>query len=93
MNRATFVKALEEKASLASPTSKALSPAEHRQQQKELSADPATFWQGSMIPDDWLQGSFERPTQTAALVTNLGKFPFLAWENPSQNPLPPSTTK
>lgn len=81
MDRATFLTALERKASLVTPSSKTLSSLEQCQQHKPLSADPTTFWQGSIIPDDWLQGGFERPNQAAAIITSLGKFPFWRGES------------
>src|SRR3989304_5832230 len=85
MDREAFLKALEKKSSPGKQSSTETQKLNHPF--KPLSADPITFWQTNAIHDDWLQGSFDKPHQNAAIINSLGKFPFWRGENNLQTSL------
>lgn len=87
MDRANFLKQLE-KQSFEQPSEL------FSKEENPVPLEVISFWTGTEIPSDWLQGSFEKPNQTGVLLKSLGKFPFWRgeadlntslWEIYSQN--------
>lgn len=64
----------------SAPTRAAAVPAE-APAPEPLPVDPAVFWQGSSLPEDFL-GHVGPPPVTAALLGRLGQFPFWRGRDP-----------
>jgi uncharacterized Zn finger protein len=84
MDKESFLSRLEKSSLLFAPEN--LTPP-IEEECVPLTDDPALFWEGTPLPENWLQGAFERPHQDTSLIKGLGKFPFWRGENPLQETL------